>query len=108
MKGTFGVQLKTKSDIFSGLLKGSFWGWISFIFCLVAVIILIWLVVRVRTWLRDETGSTAGDVEMWKQLKDLKQQGHLSDEEFRSINSRVLNSELESFRPSDDSSPSSS
>ncbi|VAX41317.1 hypothetical protein MNBD_PLANCTO02-2427 [hydrothermal vent metagenome] len=100
--------MKTKSDILSGLLKGSFWEWSVFVFCLVAVIVLIWLVIRVRAWLRDDTGSTAGHIEMWKQLKDLKQQGHLSDEEFRSINSRVVNPEMESFRQNDESSPSSS
>ena len=109
MRGTIGLLTlgKTKSDFISGLLEGSLWEWVGFIACLFAVVVLIWLVVRVRTWLRDDAGSAADNSEMWKQLKDLKQQGHLSEEEFRSINSRMFNPEKEKLQQQDDSSSSS-
>ncbi len=71
------------------------WHWIGFFACLIAVIVLIWLVVRVRTWLRDDAGSPAVGSEIWNHLQELKQEGHLSEQEFRSINSRMLNPDQE-------------
>ena len=98
------VGVHSKSEILTRLMEGSITEWIGFTVCLIAVVVLIWLVVRVRTWLRDDAGSTVGENEIWNQLQVLKQQGQLSEEEVRSINSRMLNSEIETTQQHNDPS----
>lgn len=96
--------IQSKSQLISDLMKGSVLEWIGFLTCLIAVVVLIWLVVRVRTWLQDDAGSAVGETEIWNQLQVLKQQGQLSEEEVRSINSRMLNSETETTQQQNDPS----
>jgi len=87
------VLLRNKTDILHGLMKGGVWEWIAFVVSLVAIVISIWLIVRVRTWLRGDDGHAALSCELLDPLRELKEQGHLSEEEIRLINSRRMNSE---------------
>jgi len=74
------------------LLDASLEQWIGFGAALVGVFILIWLVVRVRSRYREDEDPAGDAHEMLLQFRDLHRHGDLTDEEFRSIKSRLLGS----------------
>lgn len=53
-----------------------------------ALVILAVAVHRIRRWYREDTGPADSSDEILERMADLHRQGQLSDEEFRSINSR--------------------
>ncbi len=57
---------------------------------IVALLVLAWLVHIVRTWYWDSEDHTGGEEELLTHLRDLKREGELSEEEFRSIKSRLI------------------
>lgn len=57
------------------------------------VVVLAWLVVRARTWFRDDEDSTVVARELARTLEESKDRGDLSDEEFRLIKSRLASEE---------------
>lgn len=54
-----------------------------------AVIVAIWLIVRLRSYFREDADDADQPMEMLTQFRDLHQQGGLSDDEFRLIRSRL-------------------
>lgn len=63
---------------------------IEWIVLLVSIIVLSWLIVRIRSRFREDEGPTAQDHELLLQFRDLHRQGDLTDGEFRSIKSRIM------------------
>ncbi len=66
--------------------EGSILTWILLV---VAIAVLIWLVVRIRAWFRDDSGPAATEYEMLMQFKELRREGNLSEEEYRSIKNEL-------------------
>ena len=50
----------------------------------------VWIVTRLRSRLADDEGSATGDQRLLSQIADLKQQGDLTEEEYRSIKGRLV------------------
>lgn len=69
------------------VLDASLAEWTILIVC---VGVLVWLVVRVRSWFREDEDPTASAHEMLLQFRDLRRQGDLSEEEYRSIKNRLV------------------
>ena len=55
----------------------------------VALLVLVWLVYRIRTWFGDGEDHTDGDQELLDHLSELHRRGDVSGEEFRSIKGRL-------------------
>ncbi len=72
---------------FHEFLAQSAWLWLTFA---VSFLLLIWLVVRIGAWLREDTGPAASDYEMLTAIGEMHRRGDLSDEEFRSIKSQLV------------------
>lgn len=69
------------------LLDASIWQWIGL---LVALMVLVGLVVRIRTLFREDEDSTAVDHELLSQITDLHREGDLTADEYRSIKGRLV------------------
>lgn len=69
------------------LLHASLWEWIGLI---VALVVLVWLVVRIRTLVREDEDATADDQGLLTQINELRREGDLSEAEYRSIKRRLL------------------
>jgi hypothetical protein len=54
-----------------------------------AISVLVWLILRIRSWFYDSDGSDEPLQEMLTQFHQLKREGELSDEEYRSISQRL-------------------
>jgi hypothetical protein len=68
------------------LMQVSWMAWFG-LFALLAV--AAWLVLRIRARFRDRDDPTEGDHQMLMQMGELHRQGGLSDEEYRSIRSKL-------------------
>ena len=55
----------------------------------IAVAVGIWLVFHVRARFREDSGRADGNLEMLTQFRDLRQQGELTEDEYRLIKSRL-------------------
>jgi len=53
------------------------------------IFLAIWLIVRLRSYFREDADDADQPMEMLTQFRDLHQQGGLSDDEFRLIRSRL-------------------
>ncbi len=71
-------------------LDASWYEWLSVFASVVSVVLLIWLVIRIRTWFREDEDPAAPGHEMLVQFQDLYRQGDLSEEEFRSIKGQLI------------------
>jgi hypothetical protein len=80
------------------LLQASWLEWLGLI---VAVGVAVWLIFRIRAWFRDGEDPAADDHGMLMQITELRRQGGLSDEEFRSIKGRLVRRIDETTRPQD-------
>ncbi len=86
------------------LLDGSIWSVIGLI---VAIVLLVWLVMSVRSWFRDDTDPAADDHELLSQISDLRLQGDLTDDEYRSIKGRLVDKLSQTKEESDGSDETS-
>jgi hypothetical protein len=68
------------------LMQVSWMAWFG-LFALLAV--AAWLVLRIRARFRDRDDPTEGDHQMLMQMGELHRRGGLSDQEFRSIKSKL-------------------
>jgi hypothetical protein len=62
----------------------------------VAVTVLIWSVVRIRTYFREESDTGGSGEFLLTNLRELKQKGDLSEEEFRKLKSQYMTRDSES------------
>lgn len=53
--------------------------------------VAVWLIFRIRAWFLDGEDPAATDHFMLSQIAELKREGGLSDEEYRSIKGRLVN-----------------
>jgi len=63
--------------------------WIAWLGLFVVLAIAAWLVVRIRARFRDREDPTEEGHQMLMQMGELHRQGGLSDEEYRSIKSKL-------------------
>ena len=89
-------------DAFWEKLSGSVW---VFIGLAVLVVVAVWLVVRIRAWSRDGEDPAAADHRMLSHLSELRREGNLSEEEYRSIKGRLAKKIEGSVRPRDGQQP---
>jgi len=54
----------------------------------VAITLLVWAIVRIRTYFREEADAAGTDEFLLSNLRELKQKGDLSEEEFRKLKSQ--------------------
>ena len=64
--------------------------WYIYLGLTVVVGFLIWVIIQVRTRLRDDTGHMADHWQLLQQMQDLHRQGDLTEEEYRSIKGRLI------------------
>ena len=86
------------------LLEGSPEEWAKFAVGLIVIGFLFWLVVRMSGQLRGDATPSASDQFLLTQFRELRQEGDLSEEEYRSIKGRLVDrlSDEESKANSDD------
>ena len=63
----------------------------------VAVSVAVWLIIRLKSFFREDADDTDQTLEMLTQFRDLHQEGGLSDDEFRLIRSRLAHSAKDSL-----------
>jgi len=54
-----------------------------------AIVILLWLTLRLRAWFRDDAAGDDNAIHLLSDLRELHEQGGLTEEEFRSIKTRL-------------------
>jgi hypothetical protein len=79
-------------------MQVSWMAWFG-LFALLAV--AAWLVLRIRARFRDREDPTEGDHQMLMQMGELHRRGGLSDQEFRSIKSKLSGPVDQSMRGGD-------
>lgn len=71
---------------FKELAGQSMWAGVGLV---VALVVLAWLVFRLRAWYGEDSDRTGGDHELLTHLRELHREGDVSEEEFRSIKGRL-------------------
>lgn len=71
-------------------LDGDFSEWLPVLVGVLGAIVLIWVVIRVRTWWQGDEDPEAADEQMLFQLDDLHREGDLTHDEYRSIKSQII------------------
>ena len=66
--------------------------WWQWCLVIVAVTVAIWLIVRLRSFFRENADDADQTLEMLTQFRELHHEGGLSDDEFRLIRSRLASS----------------
>jgi uncharacterized membrane protein len=56
----------------------------------VAILVLAWLIVKIRSWLTGDDDPAEGDHELLVSIRELNREGDLTDDEYRSIKSRLV------------------
>ena len=69
------------------LLHASLLQWIGL---LVAVVVLVGVIVRIRTLFREDADAAADDHQLLSSISDLHREGDLSEDEYRSIKGRLI------------------
>ena len=72
---------------FQELIHSSFWWWVGLLF---AIVVLAWVAVRLGRWFRDDTDPTDDDRRMLSEIREMYHEGDLSEQEYRSIKSRLM------------------
>ena len=85
-----GVTMPLQEDLAKRLVETSTPLWIGII---VAILVLAFVVHRVRAWYRDRDDTADHSDEILQQMRELHREGDLSEEEFRSIKGQLTNSQ---------------
>ncbi len=56
----------------------------------VALVVAIWLIFRIRSWYGGDADRREGDAELILHLRGLQREGQVSEEEYRSIKGRLV------------------
>jgi hypothetical protein len=75
--------------------------WIAWLGLFVLLAVAAWLVLRIRARFRDREDPTEGGHQMLMQMGELHRRGGLSDQEFRSIKSKLSGPVDQSMRGGD-------
>jgi uncharacterized membrane protein len=68
------------------LLRESAWTWIGLVF---AIVVLAWIIMRVRESFRTDDDPAENTNQMLSEIREMYEEGKLSEEEFRSIKGRL-------------------
>lgn len=52
--------------------------------------LLVWWTLRIRAWFRDDAGDSESPVDLLAQMRELQREGGLSEEEYRLIKTRLV------------------
>jgi len=77
------------SRIFDSLLGGSPWEWIGFLVVLILIGLAIVVVSRYRASLRDDADPAAADALLVRRVRELRDRGEVSEDEYRSLRGRI-------------------
>ena len=86
---TYAAPIRS-DQLFVDLLRESAWAWIGLIF---AIVVLAWIVVRVRALFHSDDDPAENANQMLSEIREMYEEGKLSEEEFRSIKGRLTNTE---------------
>lgn len=73
----------------NGLFEGGVLEWLSFIATILIIAAIVWSIFRIRAWYRDDVDADESDHQLLMQMLELRREGDLSEEEFRSIKQRL-------------------
>ena len=74
------------------LLNRSLWELFGLIVAVIlAILAMAWMIVKIRAWFTDGDDPAEGDHQLLISIRDLKREGDLTDDEYRSIKSRLVN-----------------
>jgi len=73
-------------DLFGKLLNATLYDWIAL---LILTAIAVWFIYKIRSWFLGGDGPDASEHQLLTQLHDLRSEGELSEEEYRSIKGRI-------------------
>lgn len=62
----------------------------TFLPVVVVIAVSAWLIIQFRAWFRENDGHDDDSLEMLSQFRDLRQQGELSEDEYRLIKSQLV------------------
>ena len=71
---------------FGEVFFASAWTWLGLI---VAIMVLAWIVFRVRDWYREDDDHAENARSLLSEIQEMYDEGDLSEEEFRSIKGRL-------------------
>ncbi len=71
---------------FWDVLHESTWTWIGLAF---AIGVLVWLVVRIRAWVREDDDPAEDAQRMLSEVREMYREGDVSQEEYRSIKRKL-------------------
>lgn len=69
------------------LLNRSLWELFGLV---LAILVLAWLIVQIRSWFTGDDDPAEGDHELLASIRELNREGDLTDDEYRSIKSRLV------------------
>lgn len=69
------------------LLSASYLQWIGLV---VAIVVLVALIIRIRTLLREDADAAGDDHQLLASISELHREGDLSEAEYRSIKGRLI------------------
>jgi uncharacterized membrane protein len=61
------------------------WSWLPLLIAAVVLVLLIWAILRILSKMNEDVDPAEADREMLQALRDLRREGDLSEDEFRSI-----------------------
>jgi hypothetical protein len=64
--------------------------WWQFLFAAACLVVLIWSIVRFVSRVHEDVDPAESDQEMLKAISELRRQGDLTEEEYRSIKGQIL------------------
>ena len=83
------------------LLEQPPWELLGWLFGLVfALALLFWLIFQIRAWFSGDDDPADGDHELLASIRELQREGDLTDDEYRSIKSRLIDRLDETTDPS--------
>ena len=70
-------------------MEGTFWVWASILGVALAITMLMWATLRIRDWYRGDAGHADDPAMFLTALRESTRRGDVSDDEYRSIQSRL-------------------
>lgn len=67
---------------------------VEWILLLLALSVLFWVIIRIKSWFREHEDVDEANREMLLQFRDLRRQGELTDEEYRSIKGQLMEGDM--------------
>ena len=86
LQGFGKIMLLAAQTSVGEVLFASVWTWIGLV---VAILCLVWIVVRVRAWFREDEDRAEDALRLLSEIQEMYEEGDLSEEEFRSIKGRL-------------------